>query len=186
MGFKEGHRAFETNTVHCNISEFRGSTAIIDGTGMAFAKSFSTTGETEEDAAVIKFETSMTIKLNLLQKMDIKTIVVLDGRKLPAKLEEQERRRDQRAKENGTNYLLAKNNGDATIVRWVTALCDKFGVDVIVAPFEADPVMAWLSHSGYGDIIITEDCDMIGYGCEKVSFNPDSKYVKLRMIKFTK
>ena len=42
------------------------------------------------------------------------------------------------------------------------------GVDVLVAPYEADAQLAFLSRSNIAQIIITEDSDLILFGCEQV------------------
>lgn len=43
------------------------------------------------------------------------------------------------------------------------------GVDVLVAPYEADAQLAFLSKSNIAQLIITEDSDLILFGCEKVN-----------------
>lgn len=42
------------------------------------------------------------------------------------------------------------------------------GVKLIVAPYEADAQLAYLSRSGAVDVVITEDSDCLPYGCKKV------------------
>jgi len=42
------------------------------------------------------------------------------------------------------------------------------GVDVLVAPYEADAQLAYLNKINVAQIIITEDSDLILFGCEKV------------------
>ena len=42
------------------------------------------------------------------------------------------------------------------------------GVDTLVAPYEADAQLAFLSRSNIAQIVITEDSDLIPFGCEKV------------------
>jgi len=42
------------------------------------------------------------------------------------------------------------------------------GVDVCVAPYEADAQLAFLSKSNIAQLIITEDSDLMLFGCEKV------------------
>jgi exonuclease-1 len=42
------------------------------------------------------------------------------------------------------------------------------GVDVLVAPYEADAQLAYLSKINVAQIVITEDSDLIPFGCEKV------------------
>lgn len=48
------------------------------------------------------------------------------------------------------------------------------GVAYVVAPYEADAQMAFLEHSGVVDGIITEDSDLLVFGCKKVIFKLDS------------
>lgn len=42
-------------------------------------------------------------------------------------------------------------------------------MDCIVAPYEADAQLAYLNKAGIAQIIITEDSDLLLFGCEKVS-----------------
>lgn len=43
-------------------------------------------------------------------------------------------------------------------------------VEYVVAPYEADAQMAFLALNGHVDLIITEDSDLIPYGCPRVNF----------------
>ncbi|XP_074662226.1 uncharacterized protein LOC141914815 isoform X2 [Tubulanus polymorphus] len=47
------------------------------------------------------------------------------------------------------------------------------GVDCIVAPYEADAQLAYLNKIGFIDLIITEDSDLLLFGCNKVLFKLD-------------
>jgi exonuclease-1 len=47
----------------------------------------------------------------------------------------------------------------------------EIGVDVLVAPYEADAQLAYLNKINVAQIIITEDSDLIVYGCQKVYFS---------------
>lgn len=42
------------------------------------------------------------------------------------------------------------------------------GVDCIVAPYEADAQLAYLTKSGLAHAVITEDSDLLAFGCKKV------------------
>ena len=42
------------------------------------------------------------------------------------------------------------------------------GVDCVVAPYEADAQLAFLSKVGLAQAIITEDSDLLAFGCKKV------------------
>lgn len=48
--------------------------------------------------------------------------------------------------------------------------CRNRGVDCIVAPYEADAQLAYLNKVGIAQLVITEDSDLLLFGCEKVSF----------------
>lgn len=43
------------------------------------------------------------------------------------------------------------------------------GVDCIVAPYEADAQLAFLNKSGIAQLVITEDSDLVLFGCEQAS-----------------
>lgn len=47
--------------------------------------------------------------------------------------------------------------------------CRSRNVDCIVAPYEADAELAFLSINNIADVIITEDSDLLLFGAQKVS-----------------
>lgn len=51
--------------------------------------------------------------------------------------------------------------------------CREINVDCIVAPYEADAQLAFLNKVGLADYIITEDSDLILFGCRKILFKLD-------------
>lgn len=46
--------------------------------------------------------------------------------------------------------------------------CHNAGVDCIVAPYEADAQLAYFSLIGVAQVVITEDSDLLLFGCKKV------------------
>lgn len=46
--------------------------------------------------------------------------------------------------------------------------CQKMNIDCIVAPYEADAQLAYLNINRIVDVVITEDSDLILFGCKKV------------------
>lgn len=42
------------------------------------------------------------------------------------------------------------------------------GIDCIVAPYEADAQLAYLNKAGIVQAVITEDSDLLAFGCKKV------------------
>ena len=47
------------------------------------------------------------------------------------------------------------------------------GVHFCVAPYEADAQMAYLAKAKLADVVITEDSDLLAYGCPEVLFKLD-------------
>ncbi len=51
--------------------------------------------------------------------------------------------------------------------------CRKLGVECIVAPYEADAQLAFLSKEGIIDLVISEDSDLLVFGSHRVLFKMD-------------
>jgi len=49
----------------------------------------------------------------------------------------------------------------------------ELNIEVIVAPYEADSQIAYLVRTGYADMAISEDSDLIAYGCPRCIFKLD-------------
>lgn len=56
------------------------------------------------------------------------------------------------------------------MVHQVILALKQHNIQFIVAPYEADAQLAFLSLSGAVDVVITEDSDAIVYGCRRVLF----------------
>ena len=46
-------------------------------------------------------------------------------------------------------------------------------IEFIVAPYEADAQLTYLYKEHIVDVVITEDSDLLAFGCEKVLFKMD-------------
>lgn len=44
-------------------------------------------------------------------------------------------------------------------------------VDILVAPYESDAQLAFLTKNGMAHAVVTEDSDLIAFGCERVSYH---------------
>jgi hypothetical protein len=53
-----------------------------------------------------------------------------------------------------------------------TQALEEAGVRYVVAPYEADAQLAYMSVKGMVDVVITEDSDAIPYGCRRVRCRP--------------
>lgn len=84
------------------------------------------------------------------------------------------------AKEQALNYLRAGDVSNAhsyfrrcvnithEIALELMKECRKLNVDCIVAPYEADAQLAYICKLKLADYVITEDSDLVLFGCEKV------------------
>ncbi|XP_078042228.1 exonuclease 1-like isoform X2 [Augochlora pura] len=123
----------------------------------------------------------------ILLDHQIKPILVFDGQYLPAKSETEKKRREDRQKNRSKAIQLIQMGqsveGGKLLRRSIDVThemalelikqCQKINVDCIVAPYEADAQLAYLNISGIADIVITEDSDLIVFGCKKVFFKMD-------------
>lgn len=55
-------------------------------------------------------------------------------------------------------------------MHWFKALKDLDMVDILVAPYESDAQLAFLTKTNKAYAVITEDSDLIPFGCERVRF----------------
>lgn len=51
--------------------------------------------------------------------------------------------------------------------------CRQINVDCIVAPYEADAQLAYLCQIGIADYVVTEDSDLVLFGCQQILFKMD-------------
>uniref|UniRef100_A0A914V9W4 Exonuclease 1 n=1 Tax=Plectus sambesii TaxID=2011161 RepID=A0A914V9W4_9BILA len=112
-------------------------------------------------------------------------VMVFDGRSVPAKKGINDGRREKRNANRARGFALLAEGKTAEayeffrksteitfkMVHRTIQACRKLNnVDVIVAPYESDAQLAYLSQQKLVHAVITEDSDLIVYGCEKVIF----------------
>lgn len=123
--------------------------------------------------------------VKILRNLDCKIILVFDGLPYPSKQPTTIKRTERRNmyKKRGDELLI---NGKLSEAMKCFRRCSSIsrsgineimhvfkginGIEVIEAPYEADSQLAFLSLNGLADYIITEDSDLIVYGCEKIIF----------------
>ncbi|EOA39755.1 hypothetical protein CARUB_v10008403mg [Capsella rubella] len=126
-------------------------------------------------------------RVNLLRHHGVKPILVFDGGPLPMKLE-QENKRARSRKENLARALEHEANGNSSaayecyskavdispsIAHELIQVLRQENVDYVVAPYEADAQMTFLAINKQVDAIITEDSDLIPFGCPRIIFKMD-------------
>ncbi|XP_026486952.2 exonuclease 1 [Vanessa tameamea] len=170
-----------------NVSEFSGSSVAIDTYCWLHKGAFACA-----EKLVRGEETDVYVKyclkyVAMLLSRNIKPILVFDGRHLPAKAMTESKRRESRhtSKKRAAELLsLGKIEEARSFIRrsvdithsMALALikeCRKRNVDCIVAPYEADAQLAYLNVNNFAQLVITEDSDLILFGCTKVLFKMD-------------
>lgn len=126
-------------------------------------------------------------RVNLLRHYGVKPILVFDGGLLPMKTE-QENKRARSRKENLARALEHESSGNSTaayecyqkavdispaIAYELIQVLKREGVCYIVAPYEADAQMTFLTTTNQVDAVITEDSDLIAFGCPRVIYKMD-------------
>ncbi|TGZ75811.1 hypothetical protein CRM22_000177 [Opisthorchis felineus] len=125
--------------------------------------------------------------LEMLLTCNIKPILVFDGASLPSKADTELKRKESKEsyRKKAAEYLLQGNREAAQecfqrsvfvtskMAHDVLKAARNLGVDCIVAPYEADAQLAYLNRAGYADLVITEDSDLLLFGCRQVIFKLD-------------
>ncbi|KAJ8984474.1 hypothetical protein NQ317_006134, partial [Molorchus minor] len=177
----------EQATRPCHISEFRGATCVIDAYCWLHkgANACAIQLSQGEDTQIYVQYCLKYVKM--LQDYDIRPILVFDGKNLPAKSETEAKRRESRNKakqraaellrigktEEARTYLKQCINVTPDMASAVIKKCHTINVDCIVAPYESDAQLAFFNVKGVADIVITEDSDLVLFGCSKVLFKLD-------------
>ncbi|NXG27317.1 EXO1 Exonuclease, partial [Dromaius novaehollandiae] len=125
--------------------------------------------------------------VDMLLSFGIKPILVFDGCTLPSKKEVEKARREKRQASllKGKQLLREGKLSEARecfgrsvnvthfMAHEVIKAARTQGVDCIVAPYEADAQLAYLNKTGMVQAIITEDSDLLAFGCKKVFLKID-------------
>uniref|UniRef100_UPI0037E93B23 exonuclease 1 n=1 Tax=Semicossyphus pulcher TaxID=241346 RepID=UPI0037E93B23 len=127
--------------------------------------------------------------VDMLLTFGVKPILVFDGRNLPSKKEVEKARRERRDAnlQKGRQLLREGKVSEARdcftrCVNITPAMAHNLikvararGVDCVVAPYEADAQLAYLTKSGLAQAVITEDSDLLAFGCKKVILKMDKQ-----------
>ncbi|KAJ0581548.1 putative exodeoxyribonuclease I [Helianthus annuus] len=126
-------------------------------------------------------------RVNLLRHYGVKPILVFDGGHLPMK-NDQEIKRARSRKENLARAIEHESCGNASaayecyqkavdispeIAYELIQVLKTENISYVVAPYEADAQMTFLAISKHVDAVITEDSDLIPFGCPRIIYKMD-------------
>lgn len=171
-----------------SLSKFKGESAAVDGFCWLHKSAYSCAQDLALEIPTNSYITGFMKKIKLLLDFNIKPIVVFDGNRLPAKKSTDDERKRSRL-ENlklGKDYYAKGNKSKAyecflksisitfEMVTNVMKECQKLGVSCLIAPYEADAQLVCLQRLGFVSLIISEDSDLLVFGCSKVLYKMDA------------
>ncbi|KAL3820200.1 hypothetical protein ACJIZ3_006105 [Penstemon smallii] len=126
-------------------------------------------------------------RVNMLRHYGVKPILVFDGGPLPMK-SDQEIKRARSRRENLSRAMEHESNGNKSaayecyqkavdisplVAYDLIQVLKQENVSYIVAPYEADAQMTFLALSKKVEAVITEDSDLIVFGCPRIIYKMD-------------
>lgn len=181
-----------------HISDYRGKKVAIDGYCWLHKSVYSCCVELcngQRSDSWIKYCMSF---LDALLDNGVQVVMVFDGANLPMKgLTENDRKLNRETNLQRARELM--RNGDKEAARNLFARAvditpamaaeliqiikqNRPQVQCIVAPYEADAQLAYLSSQGLVDAVVTEDSDTIPYGCKDIIFKLDRSGACQRLL----
>lgn len=165
-----------------SLERYRGKTLAIDTYGWLHRALVSCSQELCQDKPTKKYITYVMNKVQMLQHFGITPYFVFDGGILPTKLETLKGRREKREESMiKANEYIRTNNSKLAYKEFMKAASvtpqmaksvmnelDKLGIKYIVAPYEADPQMVYMEKEGLVDGILSEDSDLLIFGCNRL------------------
>lgn len=185
MGIPNLLRLLREITTRQSLSAYRGKRAGIDGYTWLHRSLYCIgDGILKDPIDITRCVNFFIKKLHLLLRNQITPIFVFDGDKLPMKNNEEDKRLFKRKEyEKESENMLKMNNIYGAINKKIESfdvtpefayhfmkILNNYNVEYYVAPYEADAQLAYLSYINYVDFIITEDSDLVAYGCKCVLY----------------
>ncbi|XP_073108238.1 exonuclease 1 isoform X2 [Elaeis guineensis] len=170
-----------------NAEELRGQTVAVDTYSWLHKGALSCSVQLCKGLPTSKHIDYCMHRVNMLRHHGVKPILIFDGGLLPMK-SDQEMKRARARKENLERAMEHEATGNSSaayecyqkavdispsIAFELIQVLKQEKVDYIVAPYEADAQMTFLSMNKLVDAVITEDSDLIPFGCSRIIFKMD-------------
>uniref|UniRef100_A0A1B6EBA7 Exonuclease 1 n=1 Tax=Clastoptera arizonana TaxID=38151 RepID=A0A1B6EBA7_9HEMI len=170
-----------------NVSQFSGCTVAIDSYCWLHKGSYTCVEKLARGESCDAYVHYCMKYLNTLLAHNIKPILVFDGRHLPAKAETEKKRRESReVNRRRAAELMRQDKPDKArmylqrcidvthdMALALMKVCRARNIDCITAPYEADAQLAYLNIQNIAHVVITEDSDLLLFGCTRVLFKMD-------------
>ncbi|ODV81651.1 PIN domain-like protein [Suhomyces tanzawaensis NRRL Y-17324] len=183
-----------------SLERFRGKTLAIDTYGWLHRGLISCAQELCQGQPTRKYINSILKKVEMLRYFGVEPYFVFDGASLPTKAETAKDRRLKREEaQKKADELTRTGNHKLAWKEFMKAACvthemaksimvelDALHIRYVVAPYEADPQMVYLEKIGVVDGILSEDSDLLIFGCNRLitKLKDDSSCVEICRDRF--
>ena len=164
------------------MSQLKGKTVAIDAYCLLHKGAYTCARELVEGIPTDKCVQFCIKRIDMLIQEGVRPFVVLDGGPLPNKKEEEEARAANRRENRDKARALWGQGSRVASMEYYQRAVDitpeiahglvealiRRNIEYIVAPYEADAQCAYLAHRGIVDVVLTEDSDLLAYGCPQV------------------
>ncbi|XP_034148803.1 exonuclease 1 isoform X2 [Esox lucius] len=172
-----------------SVRKFKGQTVAVDTYCWLHKGAFSCAEKLAKGEPTDQYVTYCMKFVDMLLSFGVKPILVFDGCNLPSKQEVEKARRERRQAnlQKGKQLLREGKISEArdcftrcvnvtpSMAHDVIKAARTRGVDCVVAPYEADAQLAFLNKAGIAQAVITEDSDLLAFGCKKVILKMDKQ-----------
>ncbi|KAJ3502406.1 hypothetical protein NLJ89_g8902 [Agrocybe chaxingu] len=187
MGISGLLPALKSIQVAQHLSEFKGKTIAVDAYVWLHKGLYSCATELATGKKTHKYVDYGMHRVRLLKHHGIEPYIVFDGGPLPAKKGTETERKQKRDENLARGNALAAQGKHSQAREYYTKCVDvtpqmafQFikalraeSVQYVVAPYEADAQLAYLERVGLADAILTEDSDLLVFGCKHVLYKLD-------------
>ncbi|KAI8076846.1 PIN domain-like protein [Halteromyces radiatus] len=165
-----------------NIKEYSGCRVAVDGNVWLHRGAFACAKELALNQPTTGYVNYFKKQVEFLQYHKVEPVIVFDGEALPIKKHTNDQRRLKRqiARDQAMDYLRHGNLHQATdcfqkaiqitphMTKEVIKYLELNNIKYIHAPYEADAQLAFLCQTGLVSAVITEDSDLLVFGCPTV------------------
>lgn len=200
MGIHDLLKIFKPVLRQIHISELKNKTVAIDIMTWLYRGVYSCCNELNNNIQTDLYLNYPLKMISMLSQFNIKIVAVFDGKDLKAKAQEDSLRLKNKEK-NLELAQIIEQTGEADIARKICkraltvsdkminsllAILRKLGIQYYIAPYEADAQITYLCKMKICDFAISEDSDLIPYGCPNILFklNPNGEGLYFEWDKF--
>ncbi|KAM3863149.1 exonuclease 1 [Diretmus argenteus] len=172
-----------------NVKKYKGQTLAVDTYCWLHKGAFACAEKLAKGEPTDHYVRYCMSLVDMLMSFHVTPVLVFDGCNLPSKKEVEKSRRERRQAnlQKGRQLLREGKISEArdcftrcvnvtpAMAHDVIKAARTRGVECIVAPYEADAQLAFLSKSGLVQGVITEDSDLLAFGCKKVILKMDKQ-----------